>query len=129
VIEAIDGESMTAAEDLERAWSPGSGLTLTVRRARTRLKVPLREQLPVSTRPDDDFGLTWIPDDGVVVEAVRESSPAFRAGVRPGDRVTTIDGRAPRDRAEVRRLLAARRAGPVFLDVVRGPRRFGALLP
>ncbi|MEO8077233.1 MAG: PDZ domain-containing protein [Acidobacteriota bacterium] len=132
VVEAINGEPITGPEDLDAAWQPpNSALTLAVRRARVTREIAIGGQHapPGPALPAADRGLVWTADSGVAVDGVAEHSPAFLAGVRPGDRVMQIDGRAPRDGAELRRLLAARRSRPVFLDVARGPRRFGSLLP
>ena len=63
---------------------------------------------------------------GAAVVAVFADSPAAKAGLREGDVVVAIDGKAVRSAADMSRALAARKPGEaVALDVVdqSGPRR------
>jgi serine protease DegS len=46
---------------------------------------------------------------GILVSSVMEDGPANRAGIRPGDVITQIDGRAVEDTAQVLNLVAATR--------------------
>lgn len=48
---------------------------------------------------------------GVIVESVVHGSPAAAAGVRTGDVISTLDGSAVRDGAELLQILAKRQAG------------------
>ena len=49
--------------------------------------------------------------DGVMVSAVQPGGPAERAGLRPGDIITTIDGRSIKDGDDLVNDIAARRPG------------------
>ncbi|MBW3543172.1 MAG: M20/M25/M40 family metallo-hydrolase [Planctomycetes bacterium] len=54
-------------------------------------------------------GISWLSDDGdpggVILTRVSESSAAWKAGLRPGDRVYAVDGRSYRSSQELLRLL------------------------
>jgi S1-C subfamily serine protease len=59
---------------------------------------------------------------GVRIAAVDLRGDAYRVGLREGDMVLEVDGRAIRDRAEFRRAVAENRAAVVRLYVRRGSR-------
>lgn len=73
----------------------------------------------------DRVGLSGPYAEPLVDEVVAQG-PADRAGLRKGDRVLRINGVAPRDAAELRRLirtsLQGGQAQPILLDVDRGGR-------
>jgi serine protease Do len=59
-----------------------------------------------------------------IVGAVRPNSPAYRAGIKPGDRIAEIDGRAIESHAAMRNELNPRYAGDqISLVVLRGEER------
>jgi hypothetical protein len=97
---------------------------------RLRLEPGRREWLELEVTPFSgypcDLGFDWDGFD-VAVSSVVTGSPADRAGVAVGDRVTAVDGRSVErlDGIGLRDLLAARPAGaPVALTIVRGGRSF-----
>jgi serine protease Do len=74
------------------------------------------------------------PDYGAFVEAVRPSSPAEAAGVKPGDVIVSMDGKAfldPGKAPEGLQRAAVRKApdSPVEIQVVRGSRLLTLELP
>ena len=73
-------------------------------RASFRLGVDVQE---LSPQLADYFGV----DDGVLVSSVDEESAAADAGLQAGDVITSVDGRAVEDRANLRRRLSAVDAG------------------
>ena len=77
----------------------------------------------VTPRLTDSFGLQT--GSGVLVSSTRASSPAERAGLRPGDVITGINGQAVASTHELLEAIAA--AGPgtdIELGVWRGSERF-----
>jgi len=54
--------------------------------------------------------------DWTLLETVTEGEPAYVLGLRPGDRLLTVSGKTPADRAELREILAEAGGGEV--DVV-----------
>lgn len=63
----------------------------------------------------DYFGVSH----GVLVNSVESGSPADKAGVKAGDVVTEVDGRAVEDTSDLVRALGAKDEGEVTLTVVR----------
>ena len=70
---------------------------------------PPRPRVSESKRPT--IGLTLRTDDGVV-RVVAAAGPAAEAGLRKGDRISTIDGTAARTLPAVADLVAKPRAWP-----------------
>lgn len=68
------------------------------------------------------------PSRGYAIEHVLPDSPAFRAGIRPGDRLLRIDGRAPAGIASVRRLLGGETFRSCYVVVRRGNSALGLFL-
>jgi serine protease Do len=57
--------------------------------------------------------------EGVLVSSVRPDSPAEKAGVKVGDVITSVDGAAVDDAAELRRRINQRESEEVTLGIVR----------
>lgn len=75
-------------------------------------------------------GLMWkAPPVGHVVDAVAPESRADEAGIRAGDRLLRIDRLEPEDVDQVREVLSPDRETPAFVELERGGRRWGVLLP
>ena len=66
------------------------------------------------TGPADRLGVAWCPGrsqgDGVLLSRVRRGSPAFRAGLRPGDRIVRFAGRKVRDGEDLRAVVMTARS-------------------
>ncbi|MEO8522347.1 MAG: PDZ domain-containing protein [Acidobacteriota bacterium] len=62
------------------------------------------------------------------IVSVQPGSPAAQAGLQPGDRLVRIDFAAPRSPDQVRKLFAAARPSPLWLEVDRDAHRIGILL-
>lgn len=87
---------------------------------RGRLGVALQD-----LTPDLAESLNMTGDEGALIAAVEQGSPAERAGVRSGDVVVAVDGRPIRSATDLRNRVGLIRAGsPVNLEVLRsGGRR------
>jgi serine protease Do len=146
VIVAFNDKPVTSADELVSqvsATAPETRVTVTyVHDGQQRTQALTIEELQVeSERPPQavaerptDLGLTLeditpalashlrLPAglDGALVVEVAGDSPADRAGLRPGDIVTTVTRRAVHGAADARRELAGAAAGePIFLLVWR----------
>lgn len=83
---------------------------------RGRLGVALQD-----LTPDLAESLNMTGDEGALIAAVEQGSPAERAGVRSGDVVVAVDGRPIRSATDLRNRVGLIRAGsPVNLEVLRG---------
>jgi len=76
------------------------------------------------TNPLDQFGIVLDDrfDDRIVVWRVIPESPAFYAGFRPGDVVTTLGGQPFRTRTAFETALAGMRTGQANIQIRRGDR-------
>lgn len=83
-----------------------------------------RRQIGVSLTPltkqlSDHFGVT----NGALVNNVREDSPAAKAGLKAGDIITEIDGKAVKGELDVVRALGEKKEGDVSVTFMRGGQR------
>lgn len=79
-----------------------------------------RRQIGVSLTPltkqlSDHFGVT----NGALVNNVREDSPAAKAGMKAGDIITEIDGRAVKGELDVMRAIGEKKEGDVSVTYIR----------
>ncbi|MEQ1764195.1 MAG: PDZ domain-containing protein [Pyrinomonadaceae bacterium] len=80
-----------------------------------------RRQIGVSLTPltkqlSDHYGVT----NGALVNNVREDSPAAKAGLKAGDIITEVDGKAIKGELDVSRAIGAKKEGEVTITYVRG---------
>ena len=89
----------------------------------TELRLGDGRSFPVTIPAGDDPKLALVaalvPGQAPVVGDVEAGSPARAAGLRPGDRLTGVDGRPVTTWQGWRRAVAAAGAGPVALEVTR----------
>jgi len=83
-----------------------------------------QENFVPEVSPLEQFGIVLDDrfNDRVVVWQVLPQSPAFYAGFRPGDVVTTLSGQPFRTRAEFENAVVGMRAGQANVQVRRGDR-------
>jgi membrane-associated protease RseP (regulator of RpoE activity) len=75
-------------------------------------------------------GLVWeSPPRSFRIDSVLPGSRAANAGIEPGDRLVRINQTEPRNLAQVQQIFAGDNASPVFLEIDRGSRRVGILVP
>ena len=89
------------------AWRPGEGRHIGIG------VVPLGKQLA------QHFGV----QNGVMVENVRENSPAAKAGLKAGDIITEIDGKAVKGQFDLIRGVNEKKEGDITLTIVRNNSR------
>lgn len=89
------------------AWRVGEGRSIGVG------VMPLGRQLA------EHFGV----ETGVMVENVRENSPAAKAGLKAGDIITEIDGKAVKGQIDLIRGINEKKEGDVILTIIRDRNR------
>jgi S1-C subfamily serine protease len=134
VIVAVDERPAEVPGDLAALADDGGGLGLLriKRGGRTRsLDLPPAPSEPGETpEQDPQLGLRWpSPPPGQLVEAVLEGSLADQAGVRPGDRLVRVNQAEVGGVRQARRALSRRNGKPIYLELGRGHKRWGVLLP
>ena len=120
-ITRIDGEAINDFEDLRLA---------IVMHAGTPLRVEfLRKGVPHTTtltpkRDEGDYGPIGkagiLPFVDPIVGRVTPGSPAFAAGIRPGDRIVAMNGQPIQQLTEFDDRMEKANGAPVTLDLVRG---------
>lgn len=132
VIRRLEGEPVVGPGDLQPLLQPGDHprFLLEVRRSRatTRVSLPARVDPRPSSSPLPSGLLLEPPPGGYRIAVVHPGTPAAVAGIEPGDRLLRVDSVAVRDAPQATRLLSRRGGQPVFVEVERGARRWGALL-
>ncbi|MFP4207846.1 MAG: Do family serine endopeptidase [Wenzhouxiangella sp.] len=134
IIVAVDDRPVPdgqALRNIEGLLAIGSEVTVRhLRDGRERsVRLRMRENLDarISGRRLDQRldGLTLVqvalrrPGGGVLVEDVRRNSPAWRAGLRPGDLVVALNQRPLTDLAQMRRRFPLGEETPLVLEILR----------
>jgi regulator of sigma E protease len=96
--------------------SPGHALPLAVQRGKQTIEVSLT---PVPKGLDRQGYAGWYPDEAVVVTQVEKEMPAAKAGVQPGDEVTSADGHPVRSWPAMISYLQKQKGQPLQLTVLR----------
>ncbi len=120
-IEAMDGRPVGTWRDLENTLltSGGHPVRLTVLREGRELTVRLTPKR--ITRYG--FGYSGIlPPLDATVHQLQPGSPAEHAGLRPGDRITAVNGQPVRQFYDLIRLISPHPGEPLTLDVLRDGR-------
>jgi serine protease Do len=130
VIVGLGEHEVGSPKDLQPLLLPPElGMRLVrARRGRRTVEVDLSADFGSPTALEDgDRGVRLASAPaGFPIGSVFPGSRADEAGLRTGDRIVRVDGVEPRTAAELRRVLARRRAA--FVEVERGGRRLGLLL-
>ncbi len=69
------------------------------------------------------FAIVGKPQTPNVIETVQAGSPAEKAGLKPGDRITGIGGESVTSFEDLQRIVSVRPGVPVVIDVTRGTDR------
>lgn len=128
-IRAIDGDRIETFLDVPEHIAPNPGRTvmLTLERGGRSLQLPVRLNSQIQS---DRFGnKSTIGDLGIdfvvpIVGGFAKTSPARRAGLEIGDRITTLDGRAVRSFREIADFVQARPGRTVRVEVTRHGRPY-----
>lgn len=94
---------------------PGHFLTVIADRNSQRLTFTI----PGGTYAEEEFGY---PADRVIVEAISPGMPAERSGLRPGDEIKAVDGKAVPNAVEFPPIVMQSQGAPLDLLVQRGDR-------
>lgn len=128
-ITSIDGKPVNSWRQVGMALAEHLGSTSVIRiGARTPgaageeqiVEVPVTNWLGDEVDPDIFAALGLKPSDLAVIEAVEEGYPAEQAGIRPWDRVASIDGAAVETWSELVKRVQASPGRPMHWVVVRG---------
>lgn len=102
--------------------SPGQNLALVVERNGER--VPLTIKPTAHTEDGETAGfLDFVPDYGdvpVIVREVEPNTPAFEAGLQPGDRILAVGGQSVRSAEQVTQFIRDHKSQPITIRVNRG---------
>ena len=74
---------------------------------------------PLSKQLSDHFGVT----SGALVNTVRQDSPAAKAGLKAGDIILEVDGKAVKGELDVARAISEKKEGEVTVTFLRGGQR------
>jgi regulator of sigma E protease len=101
--------------------SPDQPLPLVIERGGQRLSLTIK---PTAHTEDGDTAgfLDFIPDYGglpIVLRDVTPDSPAAKAGLRPGDRILTMNGQPIKSAEEVSQFVRAHKTEPITLAIER----------
>ena len=119
VIAAIDGRTMHDFEDISTTIALSDdrkGLQLDIKRDGKT------QSLVVYPRHDPEHGFQRIgifPREATIVESVRKESPAWGAGIRPGDRIVSVDGKPIDEWEDLRNIVLVSAKKPLNIVVER----------
>jgi S1-C subfamily serine protease len=130
IIVGLDGADVASPADLNSLIMPVSRETFELRvlRAGRLLSLTMPARAAAVAGAGEAGVVLARPDRGIRIEAVADGGPADEAGIRPGDRVLSIDGRSPLGAAQVQTVLAGSAGKPRFLVLERGGKTWGVLL-
>jgi len=134
----LEGKPITAREDVTSAFysvSPGTGLTVQVRRGESSFPLKLEAE-----RPPKGLGLDVLGNslglsvtsrrDGLYVDRVERRSRADRAGFEPGDQLVAANGQRLTDLEQLSdEVLRSLDRGSLYLVVGRGRYAYNLNLP
>jgi membrane-associated protease RseP (regulator of RpoE activity) len=108
---ALDGESLESFQDLRDRLDqrhPGQRVKLTVERA---VEIEL-DQRGFGEKGKPRLGVRLSADDhGLLIDSVESGWPAEEAGLRGGDRITSINGNEVRETSDLTEVLSATEPG------------------
>jgi regulator of sigma E protease len=114
----IDGVQNPRWDDVEQrvAYNPNATINVTVRRGDQVIETKLT---PVPVPPDQNGDAGWEPPDDGVVAAVTAQGPAAKAGVKPQDIITALNGSPVQSIHQVLTGLQAIKNTPAQVTVLR----------
>lgn len=120
----VNGKQIFGIEDLEKSLiSDGSPVDFTVIRNGKELEitgiVPQKVVTPGFENGMYQAGLEYSPET-LVVSGVRKGMPAEQSGIRPGDRVVSINGKKLSNAAEMTSAIRGSEGKPLAFGLVRG---------
>ena len=99
--------------------TPGSGDNFFVFRGFGSARQIGANTRPLTKQLAEHFGVSG----GVLVDQVREDSPAAKAGLKAGDIIVEVDGKEVTGNIDIARAIAAKKSGDVELTIVRDRNR------
>jgi regulator of sigma E protease len=128
-IVSINGEPIRDFMDLRLAIEMNARTPLRVEFLRNG---QLRTTVLTPDRENTEFGpvgrVGILPFFDPVIGRVKPSSPASRAGLRPGDRILAVNGQPITQMTQFDAAITASKGKPIALEITRGTSRFQTVL-
>ena len=125
----IDGRGVTSYEEYQLLLNRSQGKTLKfkVLRGEATVEVEVAPRPVAGLKGDVDsylIGITFFadekPEHELEIAGLLVGGAAEKAGVKPGDRIVELDGKAPKDNREFRDAICKGKGRPVRLKLKRG---------
>lgn len=132
VIKDIDGHPISSWNAIDAAVSDSKGrqLSVTIKRQQELLKMQLKPRLVEAKDLFGDqftyytIGASGLAELGAVIDAVQENMPAGKAGLRKGDKIIAINGKAIERWETMQEIVSSSKGQTLTFRIRRGDKTF-----